>query len=186
MGLRPMFEGADLDPVRLAISSLHVVTGCLFFFREPLKAEAPRRFLAAALPSLLCAGLVFKLAGPATQWPRGAIYLFVAATAFTVISLVCLGRAFALLPGFRSLVARGPYALVRHPAYLGELAMVSACAWAGFARGGEVELWLPILLAVLLPALVLRILAEERVCGLADSYRAYQQRVHWRLVPGLW
>jgi protein-S-isoprenylcysteine O-methyltransferase Ste14 len=42
-----------------------------------------------------------------------------------LVSALALGRCFGILPEVRGLVTRGPYRLVRHPIYLGEL---GACA----------------------------------------------------------
>ena len=42
-------------------------------------------------------------------------------TLLTIWSLATLGRCFGLFPEVRGLVLRGPYRLVRHPVYLGEL-----------------------------------------------------------------
>ena len=42
-------------------------------------------------------------------------------TLFTIWSLLNLGRCFGLFPEVRGLVLTGPYRLVRHPVYLGEL-----------------------------------------------------------------
>jgi len=95
--------------------------------------------------------------------------------------LTSLWTNFALLPGVRGVTERGPYRLVRHPMYLGECVMVGAC---GLASGAW---WMAGWLALGAVFVAMRVLAEERVLRRASStWRAYAERVRWRLVPGLW
>ncbi len=77
------------------------------------------------------------------------------------------------------MVARGPYRLVRHPAYAGESLMLIGCI---AAIGGLAWLWLP----VMLPVLIARIIAEERVLRQLPAYVEYADCVRWRLIPGVW
>jgi protein-S-isoprenylcysteine O-methyltransferase Ste14 len=51
--------------------------------------------------------------------------LTVVSCGWLLVSVLTLGRCFGVLPEVRGLVTRGPYRLVRHPVYLGEL---GACA----------------------------------------------------------
>jgi hypothetical protein len=93
-------------------------------------------------------------------------------------SLFTLGPRFGIAPADRGLTASGPYRLIRHPMYLGEvvfrLAMV-ACSPEWFSA---------LFLASLLVCLqVWRIFLEEKVIA---GYGCYSRLVPWRLIPGIW
>jgi protein-S-isoprenylcysteine O-methyltransferase Ste14 len=101
-------------------------------------------------------------------------------TLFTIWSLATLGRCFGLFPEVRGLVLRGPYRLVRHPVYLGELVS---------ALGLLLAKPHPLVLAVFGVFVVLqywRTVYEERALAAAypNDYPAYARRVP-RLVPGM-
>ena len=81
----------------------------------------------------------------------------------------------------QKVIATGPYALVRHPMYVGVLVMITGIplalgSWWGLA-----------ILAITLPILAWRILDEEKMLKKElSSYTEYTHKVHYRLVPGLW
>ena len=50
-----------------------------------------------------------------------ACLCLIGGTAFAIWSLSTLGRNFSIMPEVRGLVRSGPYGLVRHPLYLGEM-----------------------------------------------------------------
>lgn len=172
MGLRQ-----DINPVRVSIACLNLVIAGLLLRRGPELQDGTWRQHLAALPSLLVAGVCFSRV-PAV-WELGPQLLFVLGTAQAIWAFVLLGRSFAVLPAKRDLVVRGPYRWVRHPAYVGELVMVAACAWATGLGG----LWAPV---VLVPLLVLRIRAEEQLLSELPEWSRYAQEVRWRVLPGLW
>ena len=75
----------------------------------------------------------------------------------------------------------GPYAMVRHPGYLG---MMLSVPCSGLVLGS----WLAVGLGLLYSALILRRVMFEDAFLRAnlDGYADYRSRVPYRLVPGLW
>lgn len=76
--------------------------------------------------------------------------------------------------------AEGPFAIVRHPIYLGWVLMVFATPVMTTSR---------LLFAVVSSAyLIAAIPLEERslVEAFGEKYRAYQERMRWRLIPFIW
>ena len=101
-------------------------------------------------------------------------------TVFTIWSLAVLGRCFGLFPEVRGLVLRGPYRLVRHPVYLGEIVAALGLLLA------KPHLLVVALLAVFVVLQYWRTIFEERalVAAYPEEYPAYALRVS-RLVPGV-
>jgi protein-S-isoprenylcysteine O-methyltransferase Ste14 len=81
----------------------------------------------------------------------------------------------------QKVISTGPYALVRHPMYVGVLIMVIGVplalgSWWGLA-----------IIALVIPVLMWRILDEEKLLkNDLSGYTEYTQKVHYRLVPYLW
>src|ERR1051325_656044 len=79
-----------------------------------------------------------------------------------------------LAPG-QTVISSGPYALVRHPMYVGALVMLLGIP---IALGSW---WGVLVLVVILPALVWRLLDEEKFLARnLPGYVAYQKRVQYR------
>jgi protein-S-isoprenylcysteine O-methyltransferase Ste14 len=169
-----------LTPVRLTIAALNTVVGVLFVARAPAIRHGSTADIAVSIPAVLIAGIALKLSPLPRDWPLWAELPFAAGAALATTSFVFLGRSFAILPAVRGVVSRGPYGLVRHPAYLGELLMVLSC----FAAGPTALGLLPLAFAV--PLVVLRIRAEEHALQTSAEYGVYATRVRWRLLPGVW
>jgi protein-S-isoprenylcysteine O-methyltransferase Ste14 len=85
----------------------------------------------------------------------------------------------AIQPG-HTLVTSGIYGVIRHPSYLGLL--VNSCGWGLAFRSGVGVL----LAALLIPPLLARIHAEERLLReqFGGEYEAYRARTS-RLIPSL-
>jgi protein-S-isoprenylcysteine O-methyltransferase Ste14 len=162
------------------IASLNLVVGLLFLLRRPPLRSASVRDALLCLGSVFASGVVLRLAPPLGEWPLAAAWTFAVAGAAAIASLATLGASFAVLPSVRGVVERGPYRVLRHPAYAAEAIMVGAASFAA-PRAASVAA-----LAGALALVVVRIRIEERLLGAEPSYRAYESRVRWRLVPGVW
>ena len=115
------------------------------------------------------------LAAPA--WPIYAQALFALATLGTMLSLVSLGKSFAILPGRRAIKTHGLYRFVRHPAYGFELMMLAA-----IVLSNPIDLSFA-LFAVALTGLIVRIEVEEKLLRRDPDYVNYQKAVKARLIP---
>jgi protein-S-isoprenylcysteine O-methyltransferase Ste14 len=81
----------------------------------------------------------------------------------------------------QKVISTGPYALVRHPMYVGVLIMMTGVPLALGSWGGLM------ILALMLPVLVWRILDEEKILKKdLPGYTEYTQKVRYRLAPYLW
>jgi protein-S-isoprenylcysteine O-methyltransferase Ste14 len=99
---------------------------------------------------------------------------------FAVFSLAWLGRSISLLPESRKLVTSGPYAVIRHPLYLGEqIALVGVALQVG-------TLWGAVAIGLQFCCQLYRMSYEEKVlAGSFPEYAAYMAGTY-RLIPGLY
>jgi protein-S-isoprenylcysteine O-methyltransferase Ste14 len=138
--------------------------------------------LAAYLPAYTDRKGFWTLNGDAIRWL--GVVLFAAGGALRIWPVFVLGHRFsglvAIQPG-HTLVTSGIYSVIRHPSYLGLL--VNSLGWALAFRSGVGVL----LTALLIPPLVARIRAEERLLRthFGSEYQDYCRRTS-RLVPGLY
>ncbi len=137
--------------------------------------------LSAYLPAYTDRNEIWTLDGDTVRWL--GVVLFVAGGALRIWPVFVLGHRFsglvAIQPG-HALVTSGIYGVIRHPSYLGLL--VNALGWALAFRSGVGVL----LTALLVPPLLARIRAEERLLRehFGGEYDAYRTRTS-RLIPGL-
>lgn len=140
------------------------------------RSMAARVLTAASMagPPLLAPAAVAALASESMTVALSCVGL-----AIVIAGKVALGRSFALLPANRGIVSTGMYRIVRHPIYMGYLIAHVAYLLA------NPSLWNIAALVVADAALLVRAVREERTLALDPEYRTYQQKVRWRVAPGL-
>jgi len=143
---------------------------------------------------IVCAALLAMLIVPGFDrrwhWSGVPAWLTVVADATIVASFVIFfyvmkqnsfAAATVRVERGQTVVSTGLYGVVRHPMYMGTLPLTIAMP---LALGSWWAL-LPVLAIV--PALVWRLVDEERVLRRdLPGYAAYCARVRYRLVPGIW
>jgi protein-S-isoprenylcysteine O-methyltransferase Ste14 len=81
----------------------------------------------------------------------------------------------------QKVISSGPYAIVRHPMYLGILIMYT---FSPLALGSY---WAIIPAIMIIPILVARVWNEEHILAKElNGYQKYMQKTKYRLIPGIW
>jgi protein-S-isoprenylcysteine O-methyltransferase Ste14 len=130
----------------------------------------------------------FATFGPSLVIPMAMGWRAPAAVTVTVSSIgllivvagkLSIGRSFGLAPANRGIVSIGMYRIVRHPIYLGYL-----ITHTGFLLANPAG-WNLFALVAADVALMFRAVREEQTLAQDPAYRAYAERVRWRVVPGV-
>ncbi len=126
-----------------------------------------------------------ELPGNGWAWVVLGVVVIWAGLGLRLSAIVALGRFFrrdVIVEAGQTVVRRGPYRFVRHPAYTGNLL-------AALGLGLALANWLSIAAFVVLPVLghLPRIRVEEAALesALGEPYRDYEAETA-RLVPGIW
>lgn len=196
--LRPLGEQIDrlfLRPdITLCLSVLSRIAVLLFamavisllFVRRPPQSSAhgwmPRAI--AVLGTYLSVGIVLlqteHLVRLSPLWSAISTLLILGGMGFACYAILFLGRSFSVMPQARTLVTGGPYAVVRHPLYLGE-----AIATVGVLIPYVSPLTLS-LFALQLMCQICRMQWEEQVLSHTfPEYEGYKAGTA-RLLPGVY
>ena len=117
--------------------------------------------------------------GPGGPTPLPALLLQFAATLMFGASVYSLGSSFAVLPERRAIVTSGVYRWLRHPMYASYL-LLDLGFWLA-----NPQPWFGLVWVVEVLLLEARTRWEEQVLSEDVLYVEYQQRVPWRLIPGV-
>src|SRR6516162_10334066 len=192
-GFRPFFSHAALIALVAVLFALSILS---FFAGGNLNAgvreDRANRwvipvfgvigFLNAYLPAYTDRKDLWTIDGDASRWL--GVALFAAGGALRIWPVFVLGHRFSGLVAIQpehSLVTSGIYGVIRHPSYLGLL--INSLGWSLSFRSGVGVL----LTAVLIPPLLVRIRAEEKLLRVqfGDEYDAYTAQTS-RLIPRIY
>ncbi|MBN1944877.1 MAG: isoprenylcysteine carboxylmethyltransferase family protein [Bradymonadales bacterium] len=158
-------------------------------FKLKEKEQAQRRLQAWGSLSFL-AGLILPGLDHRFNWSDPPLLAVLVAMAVVLASYLAILRVFIenhwagrTVETFaeQRVISTGPYALVRHPMYVGVLALylatpVALASW-----------WALLPMLTIVPMFVIRIRNEEEVLVRElPGYQEYRQKVRWRLVPKVW
>jgi protein-S-isoprenylcysteine O-methyltransferase Ste14 len=137
---------------------------------------------------LMLAGLDHRYgwSGTASWWAVGAGLLIVPIGGTISNLAIAANRFFSALVRIQRdrghrVIDTGPYAVIRHPGYLGSILYMFGAA---LALGSW---WTLLFVTAVCAVLAFRTLLEDRTLQAElDGYADYARRVRYRLVPGVW
>lgn len=159
----------------LAVSSLFLG---LFLTRRRAAAESP----SLPLWLLAVAGTALPLMlrpGDGAGLVRIGSVIQLVGVVMVAAGLLSLRRSFAVVPGNRGVRDGGLYRIVRHPIYISELVAVLGTVLV-YPTTANWLLWI-----ALCGVQFARARAEEEFLSSDPVYRAYRERVRYRLIPGV-
>ena len=171
------------DPISQAqaLAPMPVNIAAAYAFAVRAKPSGTTYLKEAAVPflSFLFPTLILNL-GLIVPTPYGLEWTWVVAVpgiVLSVLSVWYLRKCFSVLPAFRGVVDNGPYAIVRHPLYLGETLYLAGIVLLRFSALGLVAFIAGLVL------LAWRIRIEEHKLLFEPEYRTYAAKVRYRFIP---
>lgn len=166
-------------PSGLGTTALEAWAAVLFLVRRPTACVSRNAVAWIAAP---IGSFAMLFARPSSEGlPALPCELLQLAGVFlALVSLATLGRSFGLVAANRGVKTRGPYRVVRHPAYSGYLV-----AYCGYVLANPT---LPNLALLVLGTgfQLLRVHEEERVLAGDLRYQQYCGAVRYRMIPRLY
>ncbi len=184
-----MTSAGQLNAVTTARLIQLVLTACFYAFLVFLYLIriAPRSTTRSLIAKIVAVSATFlpfviPLMGEPSGDPKTILFaslISISGITVTLYSLSALGRSFSIIPQARKLVQTGPYRLVRHPVYLGELIAIFGVVLSRFSVTALAIYCLQTAL------LIYRALEEEKLlAGIFPEYEAYALG-RARFIPGI-
>jgi protein-S-isoprenylcysteine O-methyltransferase Ste14 len=155
----------------------------LFLNRRPAErvSSHPIEWVVAIIGTFI--GFAY-ITPPPTEWPFWwkviAVAIMGIGPATAVLAVASLGRSFGIVPADRGIRTSGLYRIVRHPIYGAYIVSDVAFLMRTFC-------WHNVgIFVVFVLSQALRAVYEERFLAQNPAYRAYQERVRYRFIPGLY
>jgi protein-S-isoprenylcysteine O-methyltransferase Ste14 len=169
---------ANIADVLLVISEVLTVVFIMLRAPSATLSRRPTDWLFAlsgsSIPLLVAPAFVHPIALPSVIFT-----IMVVGLSIQISAKIVLGRSFGMVAANRGVKVAGPYRFVRHPMYLGyEIGHV------GFLLAMP-TLTNAVLYTLGLSIQIIRIFREENVLKQDPAYRAFADRVHYRLLPGV-
>jgi protein-S-isoprenylcysteine O-methyltransferase Ste14 len=155
--------------------------------REKEQSQKVVRFL---VNLSFTAAIVISALDHRFAWSATPLYLVLAGDGLVALGMIVIffvfrentytGQTVEVEAG-QKVISTGPYALVRHPLYVGGIVYMAGIP---LALG---SLWGMLTIVIFAPAMAWRILGEEKLLTRdLPGYAVYCQRVRYRLIPWIW
>jgi len=145
--------------------------------RSTESSNSPRHWILALGGSFLPFALIPVESEHSSLLFWGTLPLQLTGMSIAIIAMSALGRSFGVIAANRSIKSDGPYAIVRHPLYLGEAIWFLSIILQNLS-------WYNLLIfSVQISCQIRRIVDEEALLGRDRMYQQYSGRVHYRLIP---
>jgi len=160
---------------------LHLQAGILFLlrYREQQRSRNVMAYLVAIMSTFYVYFFEFDIDEAGIIYPLGPL-LTLFGSIFCFIATCSLGRCYGVLPISRGVQVKGMYSFVRHPIYLSYMIMDTGIILS------YPMIWNWCLFFIALTLFTIRIHYEEQVMKSFPEYEAYQTKVRFKLVPGLY
>jgi len=167
-------------PMALVLVLQQVLVGVIFLIRRSPRSASHNPFDWAIAYGGWFFGALVRPGAPALPFASTfGLAMQSADLALWMWAFANLSRSYGIVAADRGLTTGGPYRFVRHPLYLAYL-----IGGVGYLAQ-SLSPWNVLIVGVTASFQVTRILREEHHLDGAP-YRAYRERVRWRLLPGMW